>query len=247
MTHAGTIAELTAIVSRAAAVILALDPTKVGRRAKPDGSPVSAADEAAEAVIIEGLSRVLPGLPVVSEEAVAREQPSELGRSFALVDPLDGTREFLAGSDEFTVNVAIVVDARPRLGIIAAPALGLIWRGVVSAGAERLRLSPGSRLDEVGEIASIRTRRRPADGLAAMISRSHFDAGTAAFLDGLPITSRVACGSSLKFCRIAEGAQTSMCGWGRLRNGMWLRGTQLSSQPAVWCWGRTALHCPTVA
>ena len=102
--------------------------------------PVSAADEAANRVIIEGLSRLLPGVPIVSEEDTEREGPSTPSACFALVDPLDGTREFLAGRDEFTVNIAVVIDATPVVGLIAAPALGLVWRGIVGRGTERLHL-----------------------------------------------------------------------------------------------------------
>ena len=111
-------------------------------RIKADGSPVTAADEAAEAVIRDGLARLAPALPIISEEQAAHEQPSRSnGGSYFLVDPLDGTREFIAGRDEYTVNIAIVADGTPILGIIAAPALGLIWRGIVGRGAERLAIS----------------------------------------------------------------------------------------------------------
>ena len=123
-----------------------------------------------------------------------------------LVDPLDGTREFLAGRDEFTVNIAIVFDGSPRIGLIAAPALGLVWRGVVGRGAERLRLAPGAEPELASEIRAVRTRPHPAAGFVATVSRSHFDERTDAFLQQLPIAAQVSCGSSLKFCRIAEGS-----------------------------------------
>jgi 3'(2'), 5'-bisphosphate nucleotidase len=126
---------LTDIVSRAAAAIVAIDRSKIEWRRKDDRSPVSVADEAANAVILEGLSHLLPGVPVVSEEAHTTR--SALPAGFILVDPLDGTREFLAGRDEFTVNVGVIVNGSPEIGIIAAPALGLVWRGVVGRGAER--------------------------------------------------------------------------------------------------------------
>ncbi len=103
---------LTAIVARAAAATLATPFSSVERRIKDDQSPVTAADEASEAVILEGVSRLLPGIPVISEESVGRAAAARLEPSFVLVDPLDGTREFLAGRDEFTVNVAIVTRRR---------------------------------------------------------------------------------------------------------------------------------------
>jgi 3'(2'), 5'-bisphosphate nucleotidase len=172
--------------------------------AKADRPPVSNADEAANAVIVEVLSQLLPGVPVVSEEVPAR--PSALPAGFVLVDPLDGTREYLAGRDEFTVNVAIVTNGRPMIGVIAAPALGLVWRGVVGRGAERLRLTAGAAPHQASERSAIHTRSRPSEGFVALLSRSHLDARTDAFLTRLPIVARAPCGSSLKFARIAEGS-----------------------------------------
>jgi 3'(2'), 5'-bisphosphate nucleotidase len=197
--------ELTALVSQAAAAIMAVDPAASGARDKADQSPVTAADEAAETVILDGLSRLAPGIPVVSEEAVAIGRIPPPDRAFILVDPLDGTREFLAGRDEFTVNVALVVDGIPVIGLVAAPPLGLIWRGVVGRGADRLCLRPGAATAEASATATIRTRTRPERGLIAAISRSHFDRQSQAFLDKLPVTGTIVCGSSVKFCRIAEG------------------------------------------
>ena len=195
---ASLVEELTSLVARAAAAILAITPATLDTRLKADKSPVTAADEAADAVIAGGLARLLPGVAVVSEES--RERPSALGGTFVLVDPLDGTKEFVAGVGEYTVNLAIVVRGEPVAGFVAAPALGLIWRGVVGRGAERLAL------DRSGAPVAIRCRPVPASGLVAAASRSHFTAATAAYLDRVGVTSRVSCGSSLKFCRVAEGA-----------------------------------------
>jgi 3'(2'), 5'-bisphosphate nucleotidase len=195
---AGLADALTALVARASAAILAIAPDALRTRAKADHSPVTAADEAADAVIAEGLARLLPGLAVVSEESLDRA--GVLGETFVLVDPLDGTKEFVAGRGEYTVNVAIVTDGRPIAGFIAAPALGLVFRGVVGRGAERLTLDPGAAP------VAIRCRPNPAGGLVAAISRSHLDAATTAFLDRIAVTERIICGSALKFCRIAEGA-----------------------------------------
>ncbi len=206
LTNARVIDELTKIVSRAAAAVIAIDQSTAAWRAKPDLSPVSVADEAANAVIMEGLARLLPGLAIVSEEDTCSQTSSAPGSFYALVDPLDGTREFLAGRGEFTVNIAIVFDGRPRIGLIAAPALGLLWRGIVGQGAERLRLAPGAEPHQASEISPVHTRLRPPGGLVAMVSRSHFDAQTDALLKRLPVAAQVSCGSSLKFCRIAEGS-----------------------------------------
>jgi 3'(2'), 5'-bisphosphate nucleotidase len=198
--------ELTTIVSAAAAAILATRAGPCPTWTKADQSPVTAADHAAEAAILDGLARVLPGVAVVSEEAAAKALPTSLADSFILVDPLDGTREFVAGRDEFTVNLAIVTQGRPRLGIVAAPAHGLIWRGVAGSGAERLRLAPGRPASAADERTPVRTRPAPATALIAVASRSHLDPQTEAFLARLPVGERVACGSAVKFCQVAEGA-----------------------------------------
>ena len=150
------------------------------------------------------MAHLLPGVPIVSEEQEAR--PSELEAGFVLVDPLDGTREFLAGREEFTVNVAIISQGQPAVGIIAAPALGLVWRGVVGQGAERLHLAAGAAPCRASGRSAIHTRRLPAAGFDAMVSRSHFDEETDAFLQRLPLVARTPCGSSLKLARIAEGS-----------------------------------------
>jgi 3'(2'), 5'-bisphosphate nucleotidase len=191
--------ELTAISTAAAAAILGSRGDRQFR-IKADGSPVTRADEAAEAIIRDGLNRVAPTLPIVSEEQAERERPS-VGARYFLVDPLDGTREFIAGRDEYTVNVGLISDGAPILGIIVAPALGLIWRGNVGRGAERLEFSPG----KTSRPQAIHTRARPAGELVVMVSRSHLDAPTQAYLDALPHARRFACGSSVKFCRLAEG------------------------------------------
>jgi 3'(2'), 5'-bisphosphate nucleotidase len=198
--------ELTTIVSAAAAAILAARAGSLDARTKADHSPVTAADHAAEAVILEGLARVLPGVAVVSEEAAAQALPSSLPGSFVLVDPLDGTRELLAGRDEFTVNVGIVTGGRPRLGIVATPAQGVLWRGIEGRGAERLHLSPGAPAGAAQQRTSIRTRPCPRSGLIAAVSRSHLDPQTEGLLARLPIAERLACGSAVKFCQLAEGA-----------------------------------------
>ena len=125
----------TALAVQAAAAILQFDCRNVASRQKADRSMVTAADEAAEAVILPGLA-TLHGVPVVSEESVREAHAGD----YLLVDPLDGTAEFLAGRDEYTVNIALVRSGAPAIGVIAAPALGLLWRGAAGK-AERLRVS----------------------------------------------------------------------------------------------------------
>ncbi len=194
--------ELTSIVSAAAAAIVAACAGSLDTRTKADLTPVTAADHAAEAVILEGLARLLPGMCVVSEEAAGRALPARIPDSFVLVDPLDGTRELVAGREEFTINLAIVDGERPRLGIVAAPAQGLLWRGIEGRGAERLRLSPGAPANAAQARSVVRTRPAPRAGLVAAVSRSHLDPQTEALLARLPIadryvwTRRLRCGSA---------------------------------------------------
>lgn len=197
---ASLVRELSELVACAARAILAFNARAVGTRCKEDASPVTEADEAADAVLGEGLARLLPGIPVVSEEGP--RPAGALGAAFILVDPLDGTREFIAGRAEYTVNVAVIIDGRPVLGIVAAPALGLLWRGAAGASAERLTLDPAEGL---GRAEPIHTRAR-ADGFVALVSRSHLDPRSAELLARLPVAETLACGSSLKFCRIAEAS-----------------------------------------
>jgi 3'(2'), 5'-bisphosphate nucleotidase len=196
---------LSEIVSRAAQATLAIPFSSVQQRIKNDLSPVTAADEASEAVILEGLAKVLPDVPVVAEECVAGgKMPGALGASFLLVDPLDGTKEFLAGRDEFTVNIAIVTHGVPIAGLIAAPAQGLMWRGVVGGKAERLRLKLGAAPADAYDRSFIRTRPAP-ERLTVATSRTHLDEVTEDFLARLPIAKRYMCGSSVKFCHLAQG------------------------------------------
>jgi 3'(2'), 5'-bisphosphate nucleotidase len=195
---------LTDIVARAAAETLATSYSTVARRTKPDLSPVTAADEASEAIIIDGVARLLPGMPVVAEESIARNPPADLEPSFVIVDPLDGTKEFLAGRDEFTVNLGIVTRGVPIAGIIAAPAQGLLWRGIAGGGAERLQLRLGAGEAKASGRSPIHTR--PAPGRVTIAtSRSHLDEQTEGFLARMPVGKRYCCGSSVKFCHLAQG------------------------------------------
>lgn len=190
---AGIFSTLAIEASRA---ILRYDCRKVSVHSKDDESPVTAADEAAHRIIVEGLKRALPAITVVSEEASG--EAADLSGDFILVDPLDGTREFLAGRDEYTVNIALLRGGVPVVGVVAAPALDLLWRGMAGR-AERLRLAGGAA-------ERIATRAFPATGRTAAASRSHADAASAAFIARFAPVEIVTCGSALKFCRVAEGA-----------------------------------------
>src|ERR1700737_4012325 len=198
--------ELSSVVSAAAAAILAARRHPLEAHIKPDQSPVCAADHAAEAVILDAISRLLPGVPVVSEEATARSPaPNAPSGTFVLVDPLDGTRELLAGRNEFTVNLAVMDGAAPWLGIVAAPAAGILWRGIAGRCAERLILPAGAPATAATSRARIHTRKCPHSGLIAAVSRSHLDYRTLAFLTRLPQAQQLPGGSAVKFCHIAQG------------------------------------------
>ncbi len=193
--------DLTMIIARACAEIRAISPANVAQRIKPDRSPVTVADEVSEAIILQGLARLLPNLPVISEESAHNKQTAGLGASFLIVDPLDGTREFIAGRDEFTVNLAVVTRGVPIAGIVAAPERGQLWRGVIGEKAERLRLLANGADDA----RAIHSRRWPEHGAVAAVSRSHFDEATDTFLASLGPITRKASGSAIKFCQVAEG------------------------------------------
>jgi 3'(2'), 5'-bisphosphate nucleotidase len=199
---AGLIEPLTELVIRAGAAIMAVNRSSMRVDGKLDGSPVTEADLAADRIIGEGLARLAPLVASLSEERVQLAAPPYRG-SFFLIDPLDGTKEFVAGRDEFTVNLALVTEGTPLLGIIGAPALGLIWRGLVGRGAERLMLEDLS----VRSARPIRTRPCPPPGQpwTAAVSRSHGDARTEAFIEKRPGAVRMQLGSAVKFGRVADG------------------------------------------
>jgi 3'(2'), 5'-bisphosphate nucleotidase len=191
---------LTDLVVRAGAAILAVNRLAMKIDGKTDGSPVTEADLAADRIIGEGLARLVPELPALSEERAHLAKPPYDG-SFFLIDPLDGTKEFVAGRNEFTVNLALVTNGMPLLGIISAPALGLIWRGIVGRGAERLTTGEGS----VAEPIHTRTLPKHGKPWIVAVSRSHGDSRTEAFIASRPGAVRQALGSAVKFGRVAEG------------------------------------------
>jgi 3'(2'), 5'-bisphosphate nucleotidase len=197
---------LTLIASQAAAAILAVPRPDLQQREKPDTSPVTAADHASEAIILDGLKRLLPNVPIVSEEMTGNTTVEGLGQRFLLVDPLDGTREFLAGTDEYAVCIALIEDGKPTLGVLGAPARGVIWRGHVGDGAERLALPAGAAPAAARKRVAIHTRACPSSGARVLVSRSHLDPTTEAYVDRLKQPQRVSCGSAVKFGLLAEGS-----------------------------------------
>lgn len=191
---------MTAIGVHAALAIRAAS-SRDGLRYKDDGSPVTAADTAAEATIRAGLVAVAPAVPIISEEEVEHCRVAA-GASYFLVDPLDGTREFVAGSDEYVIAIALMADGAPLAGVIVAPASGAVWRGTVGIGAARLTFAGDG---SISPPERIHTRKRPQREPVALVSRSHLDPRTQAYLQSLPQPRTIACGSAMKFCRVAEG------------------------------------------
>jgi 3'(2'), 5'-bisphosphate nucleotidase len=174
-----------------------------GARLKSDASPVTEADEAVESFLLCELSRLMLQAPCIAEESAARGETPEQQGAFILIDPLDGTREFIARRREFTINIALIEQGEPRAGAVYAPALGELWFS--SEAAFHVAAEPGAALPQEAQWRRLATRPAPPDGLTAMVSLSHFNAETAAFLSRLPIKAQMQAGSSLKFCRIAEG------------------------------------------
>jgi len=227
-------ATLCEIALRAGQEILAVYASDFTVRGKADASPVTEADTRAERIILEGLGECAPDIPVVAEEsAAAGEIPDVAGRPFFLVDPLDGTREFIGRNGEFTVNVALIEDGVPTVGVVHLPALdetfwtagdGVAWRArgggagwigrrprrpVSSPGAGRAGgagAAIGSGTGTTGTAERIVCRTPGDGGLVVTASRSHRDPETARYLERFEIAEIVSAGSSLKFCRIAEGA-----------------------------------------
>lgn len=169
---------------------------------KPDRSPVTQADIRAEAVIVEGLRAIAPDIPVIAEESVCDGSVPDASDLFFLVDPLDGTREFVARNGEFTVNIALVERGEPVLGVIHAPATGEIVYADAASGPYAGRVDGEGR---IVDLRPIRARSGAGSAVVALVSRSHRDARTDVVLARMRAGEVRGVGSSLKFCRIAAG------------------------------------------
>ena len=189
--------DVVAIARRAGEVVLDVYDGGFAVDEKADGSPVTAADDRAESVILPLLATLTPDVTVVSEEAHSRGLTPRVDGRFWLVDPLDGTKEFIRRTGEFTVNIALVDGGDPILGVVLAPALGRLFAGARGMGA----------LAEKDDCRRpIACRRPPAEGMTVVSSRSHGDVVTLeAYLCGRQVASSAYAGSSLKFCLVAAG------------------------------------------
>ena len=193
--------DLNPIMLKAGAEIMRVYAGDITVTTKGDASPVTEADQRAERIILEDLNILAPDIPVVAEEEAAAGRLPEIGNRFFLVDPLDGTKEFISKNGEFTVNIALVEDGVPIYGAVFAPALGrLFWGGANAAFAADVRDG------EIVNVTPIRVRATPVAGLTAIGSRSHGGDATQDYLKAFSVAEFVAAGSSLKFCRLAEGA-----------------------------------------
>ncbi|CAN5339111.1 3'(2'),5'-bisphosphate nucleotidase CysQ [soil metagenome] len=196
------LAEAIAVLAvEAGRIILDLRGSMGPAERKADHSPVTEADRAAEAAITAGLAELAPGVPVVGEEAVSAGRIPETGAAFFLVDPLDGTREFIRGGDDFTVNVGLIRNGAPVLGVIFVPVSGALYVGIVGEGAWQARVRKGV----TGPRQPIHVRRAPQGPIDVVASRSHRTKETDTCIARYRVGKLVAAGSSLKFCVVAAG------------------------------------------
>jgi 3'(2'), 5'-bisphosphate nucleotidase len=193
---------LAMLAAEAGRLILEIAAAGPAHRRKADGSPVTDADERAEELLVAGLARLLPGVPILAEEEASRGVLPARHDEFVLIDPLDGTKEFLAGRPEYTVNLALVRGGTPVAGALHAPALGRSWAGA-GAGAVAAAHARGA-IPAPAAFAAIATRDPPQPPVA-VVSHNHVDPQSLAFLDRLGVRERRPVGSSLKFALIAEG------------------------------------------
>jgi 3'(2'), 5'-bisphosphate nucleotidase len=198
MEPSNQISKLVDLALLAGEAIIDIYETDFAMRVKSDHSPVTEADEKAEAIILAGLHKLWPEIPVVAEEAAAGGHIPPVNEQFFLVDPLDGTKEFLSRNGEFTVNIALIKNGVPKLGVVYAPAVNKIYWGEDGVGAAMAHIN--------APWTAIRTRVLPHAGATVLASRSHRDADTDAYLAKIKVNEIIGAGSSLKFCTIAEGS-----------------------------------------
>jgi len=197
---------LNRLAIRAGEEILKIYAEPFDVEAKADGSPVTKADAAAERIILAGLTERFPGVPVVAEEAVEAGHLPAVGERFFLVDPLDGTKEFLKKNGEFTVNIALVENGIPVFGVVAAPALGeIFWGGALEERDVPQAFTGRIAGDDVADVAPISVRTPPDEGLSVLASRSHMSEETARLIGRLKVAEQLSVGSSLKLCWVAAG------------------------------------------
>jgi 3'(2'), 5'-bisphosphate nucleotidase len=168
---------------------------------KSDQSPVTICDRAAEKVILAALAEAAPGVPVIAEEEVSAGRIPAHNDTYFLVDPLDGTKEFIRGGDDYTVNIGLIAAGQPKLGVVLQPAIGKLWAGIVGA-----KDSTGGAFAESGGARRSIHCRPLGETRAAIASKSHYNQATDDYLaEAIGLCDHVSIGSSLKFCILAEG------------------------------------------
>lgn len=193
------------IALKAGALIMEIYATDFDVERKDDSSPVTQADERAERLILSALAEAEPDLPVIAEESMAAGQIPVHGHRFALVDPLDGTKEFINKRGEFTVNIAIIEYGKPVMGVVYAPALSRLFVGEGPGQAWQAEVEPGGAVPPPEARSPLAIRPRPEAGITAIASKSHRSPETDAFLEMFDTADIISAGSSLKFCLVAAG------------------------------------------
>lgn len=203
--HAALARKLVDAVLEAGRIEMHHYTSGVAVETKADRSPVTLADKEAEAVLVAALEASAPGIPIVAEEAAALGRIPAVGDALFLVDPLDGTREFINQRGEFTVNIALVTKGQPVFGIVYAPAIGELYVTLSATRSATVSIQPSASGLDPGLLRTITTRTPDLKRLTAVASRSHMTPEGEAWLARLPIAARRDAGSSLKFCLIACG------------------------------------------
>jgi 3'(2'), 5'-bisphosphate nucleotidase len=202
MDHASIVSTFRRLALEAGAAILEIyERDDLGVRAKADASPVTEADERADDIITAGLRAAFPDIPVVTEEQ--QESHALAAATFFLVDPLDGTKEFVQRRGDFTVNIALVEDGVPTRGVVYAPAKGRLF--YTSASGAALEEQGSHRSDAVGDLRTLRVAAPDPNGLVVVASKSHRDRETDEYIARYPVADFRSAGSSLKFCLVAAG------------------------------------------
>ena len=196
---------LARIALDAGQLIMAVYATDFNVARKDDSSPVTEADEKAEALILAALAKADPDLPIIAEEAAAAGNIPEHGSRFALVDPLDGTKEFINKRGEFTVNIGIIEHGIPVMGVVYAPALERLFIAEDRFTAWQAEVEPGGEVPALNMRRAMKIRKTPDAGLTAIASKSHRSEETNDFLETQNVAEIISAGSSLKFCLIAAG------------------------------------------
>lgn len=197
MQYSTILPDIIRIADEAGERILPIYESDFEVRYKEDQSPITAADMASHDVIVKGLERLTPGIPVLSEEGASIPwEERKHWRRFWLIDPIDGTKEFTRRTGEFTVNIALIEDGEPVMGVVTAPALKEAFWGIRGEGAYKRA--------HAGEIKAIQVAE-PATSRKVVASKNHMNEATRSFIDKLGEHELVQAGSSLKFCRLAEG------------------------------------------